>query len=402
MPIAAVPDTHCEECSHPVPAACLVTVVEGDRLCPDCAGDTICAGCATPTRHASPTVDSNSRCSNCLIGWDRCRRCDLFTSNALVLVERTTEVAVCRTCAPDYERCVDCNVRAVHTTDTDRGEVCSDCLRSYDECMDCEQLVPIEVDRCAACTCHDDERIHFYNYHPTPIFHGEGSLFLGMELELITPRKYFSDAVDLAIDHLDGLGYLKRDGSIRPIGFEMVTHPMSWDYARASFPWQLLTKLHLLDCRTDSSVGIHIHVSRSGFTSPAHILRWMKLFYRNESQVCTLARRRSDQWAKFSPAAREAAAEYAKGSTRGDRYHAINVRPEHTFELRIFQSSLRQRQVKAALAFAAASVEYTRTLTAAQVVRHHGWEWPVFCAWLASRPEYSDLHTELQELECAC
>ncbi|MGW4371991.1 hypothetical protein ACWEKT_40950, partial [Nocardia takedensis] len=186
-------------------------------------------------------------------------------------------------------------------------------------------------------------------------------------------------------------------------GFEMVTHPMSWDYARTRFPWQLLNKLRLLGCRTDESVGIHVHVSRAGFDSPAHIYRWLKFVYRNESRVTVLARREDSEWARFTDGARSDAREYAKGSRAGrGRYQAINVYPVHTFEMRMFASSLRPRQVKAALGFAAASVEYTRTLTAAQVARSRGWEWSAFCAWLAPRPQFRDLYTELEELACAC
>ncbi|WP_232839988.1 hypothetical protein [Nocardia aurea] len=401
MPTATVLEEQCEECSQSVTADRLVTLVEGDRWCGDCAR--FCEGCAAPTRHTSHTVDDTYLCARCLLGWHRCERCDLFTED---LVSVVSGPQVCSSCSQHYDLCSDCGDRTDFTYTVDGGdEVCSDCRNdSYHYCSDCELLVPTCDSRCEECARgSDDYRVHDYYYRPNPVFYGDGPLFLGLELELITPTSTFTDAVDLAVEHLGGLGYLKEDGSIRPNGFEMVTHPMSWDYARADFPWRLLNKLRLLGCRTNASVGIHVHVSRTGFTSPAHIYRWLKFVYRNESQVCTLARRRGSEWAEFSPQAREAAVEFAKGSTAGfGRYQAINVYPEHTFELRIFASSLAPRQVKAALGFAAASVEYTRTLTAADIARRRGWEWSAFCTWLTTRPEYSDLLTELQELACAC
>ncbi|WP_433621031.1 hypothetical protein [Nocardia sp. CA-120079] len=404
MPTTTVPDTRCEDCALIVASDTVVTLVEGDRVCGDCAtGLSLCDGCAIHTREVGYTVTDTALCPRCLDGWSRCDRCDLFTRDITAVIDGPD---VCPTCVENYDRCDECGAYADHTETVQGGnEVCSTCrFDDYHYCEDCDTLIPLSDDRCDNCYHEGGHHlVHDYDYRPQPSFHGEGPLFLGMELELITPHSQFDDAVELAVAELGDLGYLKEDSSISPCGFELVTHPMSWDYARTRFPWQLLNKLRLLGCRTDSSVGIHVHVSRAGFSSPAHIYRWLKFVYRNESQVITLARRRSRDWAEFSPEARSSAAEFAKGSTNGwGRYQAINVYPAHTFELRVFASSLYPRQVKAALAFAAASVEYTRTLTAAQVARRRGWEWSAFTAWLSTRPDYADLLTELEVLQCAC
>ncbi|MEV0299121.1 hypothetical protein [Nocardia sp. NPDC050710] len=404
MPTATLNTTQCEECALPVSDDALVPTIEGDRLCDACAAElSMCEQCGTHTRATSHTVSDEYLCSRCLSGWTRCDRCDLYTREITAIVEGPD---VCESCSHDYERCGDCGARARYTETVEGGdEVCTYCRNeNYHYCEDCYTLIPYDNRCCEDCddgTGHDS--VHNYSYRPQPLFHGEGPLFLGMELELITPHTQFGDAVDLAVGQLGDLGYLKEDASISPCGFELVTHPMSWEYARTRFPWQLLNKLRLLGCRTDTTVGIHVHVSRAGFSSPAHIYRWLKFVYRNESQVTTLARRRSRDWAEFSPEARSRAGEYAKGSKHGwGRYQAINVYPEHTFELRVFASSLYPRQVKAALAFAAASVEYTRALSAAQVARRRGWEWSAFTAWLRSRPDFADLLTELEVLRCAC
>ncbi|MFE9324032.1 hypothetical protein ACIHDR_41645 [Nocardia sp. NPDC052278] len=405
MPTATVPDMRCEECALAVAPDSLIAIAEGDRVCEGCAQTlSFCDGCGSHARSTGHTITNTALCDRCLNGWSRCDRCDLFTREITAVIDGPD---VCRICVEDFDRCEDCGARAHHTETVDGGdEVCSYCRNeNYHYCEDCYTLIPLSDNRCE--DCYDDRRshrlVHDYDYRPEPLFHGEGSLFLGMELELITPHSQFDDAVELAVADLGDLGYLKEDSSISPCGFELVTHPMSWEYARTRFPWQLLNKLRLLGCRTDATVGIHVHVSRAGFSSPAHIYRWLKFVYRNESQVTTLARRRSPEWAEFSPQARSRAAEFAKGSTAGwGRYQAINVYPAHTFEVRVFASSLYPRQVKAALAFAAASVEYTRTLTAAQVARRRGWEWSAFTAWLTTRPQYADLLTELEVLRCAC
>lgn len=89
------------------------------------------------------------------------------------------------------------------------------------------------------------------------------------------------------------------------------------------------------------------------------------------------------------------------GLTAGDLTGARHPARVHTFELRVFASSLRPRQMLAALAFAAASVEYTRGLTAAEIARRRGWEWAAFTAWVRTSPQYSPLLAEMEAFACA-
>ncbi|WP_280335035.1 hypothetical protein [Nocardia wallacei] len=244
-----------------------------------------------------------------------------------------------------------------------------------------------------------------YDYKPNPLFFGTGPLYLGMELEIIVPRRVYGECTDLAGERLGSLAYLKADSSIRPLGFELVTHPMAYSYALERFPWHLLGELADLGCESDARVGLHVHASRAGFDSPAHIYRWAKLLYRNESQTVAVARRRSDRYAGFSAAARARIRDSAKGDLHRfglDKYQAINPLPRHTLELRVFAGSLDPRVVQAALAFTTASIEYTRTLTSADVLHHGGWSWPRFTAWVHDRPEYAPLTAEWEDLACAC
>ncbi|WP_280423712.1 hypothetical protein [Nocardia carnea] len=251
--------------------------------------------------------------------------------------------------------------------------------------------------------CAYPQRVRAYSYKPDPRFHGEGPLYLGLELEVIVPSDRHNDAVSVATEQLGRLGYLKNDSSIRPMGFEIVTHPLSYRFALEQFPWPLLGELVALGCWTDSTVGLHVHASRAGFDSPAHIYRWMKLLYRNENEVSALARRRS-RYAPFDRAARARARDTAKGHKHAvglDRYQAINPHPRDTLELRIFASSLDVGQVQAALAFTAASIDYTRRLGVPDI-RAGAWEWAVFAAWVGGRPEYAALTAEMEALACAC
>ena len=124
-------------------------------------------------------------------------------------------------------------------------------------------------------------------------------------------------------------------------------------------------------------------------------------FYRNQDEVTTLARRESNVWAAFHASDRQRVKDYAKGGM-GSRYRAINTQNTTTFELRIFASSLQPQEVQAALALAAASVEYTRDLTVRDIVRSDGWGWSSFVAWARQHPAYRPLVAEMEALQCAC
>ncbi|MFI5496624.1 hypothetical protein [Actinoplanes sp. NPDC051859] len=324
----------------------------------------------------------------------RCERCADVQTNL-----------VCSSCVS----CNDCQ-RVIRQDDVqetlDGAEVCETCLfTAYSRCWECDGWNR-DGDDCAN-GCDDDDDVYCgglireYGYKPGPDFRGDGPLFLGPEIEVEVFDGDLRRCAQLAIDHLGELGYLKEDGSLHH-GFEIVTHPMSYDWAIAHFPWDMLAELQRSGCRTNDDTGMHVHVSRAAFTGAGHIYRWMKFVYRNESDVIALARRTSTLFAAFSADARRSVKDHAKGGYGDDRHHAINTTNAATFELRMFASSLEPAEVKAALAFAAASIEYTRELTVAAICHDRGWTWQAFVGWLAEHPTYAPLHNHLEQQSCAC
>src|SRR5690606_4121417 len=107
-----------------------------------------------------------------------------------------------------------------------------------------------------------------------------------------------------------GIAYIKEEASTGSI--EIVTHPMSLDWAMQNFPWEVLSELKALGSGTDDA-GLHIHVNRNGFDSVIHTYWWLRLVYDNEREVSRLARRVSDMWAAFRQQDRENLAYYASG-----------------------------------------------------------------------------------------
>lgn len=272
-----------------------------------------------------------------------------------------------------------------------------------------------------------------WDYQPSPIFHGTdpNNTFYGLELE-VTTEDY--RAAVIARHHLGDLGYLKSDGSVN--GFEIVTHPMSMDYANAHFPWAMLG-----DLRTNGNCsvrardnGIHVHVSRDGFSSPSHLYRWMKFIYRNQHAVEAIAGRVANSWARFSDEHRDAQIIHVGGkkhrgkplpspcgrcahcqayrpaecyvilrasdfrgtdATLDSRYAAINTTNRATLEVRVFAASLRKERVQARLQLVASSVEYTRGLTCQEIAKNDGWEWSAFTDYLNASAVDSDRYAAI-------
>lgn len=370
--------------------------IDGGSVCEDCVYSCPqCYRCGTRAITLTDTNCAGRLCSECMSRLNPCVVCADVTS-AMQRVD--TGGVVCEICARLFDQCFQCERFTRHSRYVVGNQrACAECARQLRACRDCGTLIRGRghCDRCA-----DPYKVWNYFYRPDPIFHGDGPLFLGMELEVVVPVDRYDDTVTIAVDALGPLAYLKRDSSIQPAGFEIVCHPMTYQYALTGFPWQMLDDLHVMGCRTNTSVGLHVHASRAGFTGPAHVYRWMKLVYRNHAEVTALARRTSRRYAPFEPGTRARAKDLAKGARHAlglPRNQAINPHPRDTLELRVFASSLEAQQVQAALAFTDASIRYTADLTIPEI-RAGGWDWDRFTDWTSRRLEYSPLLAELADL----
>lgn len=351
-----------------------------------------------------------------------CDRCSAFAADDSYTCydEDSTSIDLCYRCANfQYRVChgPTCYNR-IHP-DLTSCPVCDEereCL-----CTDCRQQRGEEIDEFDSDADGEDSGglIHSYSYRPDLVFRGGGgrtgtdragrdrALYLGFELEVSTYGANTREAAELVTETFAPcagrrreLGFLKADGSINR-GFEIVTHPMTYEWANEHFPWDMLDRLHAIGVRGDESCGMHVHASRAGFRNENHIYRWMKFFYRNQLPVEQIARRKSHQWASFREGHREQIKRFSKGEKYGaERYSAINVQNDETFEVRVFASAVNKVQVRAALGLVAASIEYTRHLTAQQILKENGWGWPAFYKWVKSNDIYAPLAAEMERVTC--
>lgn len=294
--------------------------------------------------------------------------------------------------------CSSCEAEELASTLTAIGE-CRDCSRPV--CSVCGyRFDPYEDDEtCDECLAERSSRmVHDYSYRPRPNFlklpdDPDNGLYFGFELEVgtdepgeLAERLYHSHGAE------ESVLYCKHDGSVD--GVEIVSHPMTHGYFSERFPFAMFTDRQLsVDEVQPIGHGLHVHVSRSGFKSQAHVMRWLLLIYKNSAEIERLARRKSAEWAGFTDGHR--CGRKAKGSRTGERYVAVNANNRDTLEVRVFRSTWKEQELRAALDFMHASVIYTRTLTAHDVIRDNGPSWSRFRRWVAEREQYAALDREL-------
>ena len=358
-----VTEALCEQCNGSVAPDDSVLSNAGETLCSDCTYT--CERCHWVGNSYNDnycTIDGNEvwcqTCTEFHATW--CERCEEYTTGNTFYI-RDTHESWCEGCA-DH-----------------RATWCEDCDEYYaDGCQNCNEV---------------GRDIHDYNYRPDPIFRsveGESTkLYFGIEIETEVSRSGYDlmTCSDYAarLEHEYDLAYLKHDGSLNN-GFEIVTHPASHAYyMKEDNPlWSTIETLrsqpYAMKSWDTGTCGLHIHISRAGFSSGAHQHRFLQLVYSNPEFYSTLAGREASHWAKFDDVVRSKREIDDDGyynykswrsykhklerhtNNSSDRYSAVNTLNRHTLEMRIFRGSINPRTVKAALDLAHASVEYTREL----------------------------------------
>jgi len=330
-----------------------------------------------------------------------CERCE---------AEMDSEATYCPECQAICERCSD--VVDSDNTGYVQGDVwCDDCRSDHafwcercDEyydmnrfsyyyvdnscyCEDCVGEVAYYCENCDEwrsddCCNSDDAIIKDYSYKPDPVFHGTNKhgLYLGWELETQLEQGDLMERAEYANMNLEGLAYLKHDGSLRN-GFEIVTHPVAHNLLRErelDRYWRTIEELRTTynmrswDVRTNEC-GLHVHVSRAGFSGSLHKHMFLRLIYGNPEMMSKFAGRLS-RFASFSDVwhndmfGRPYRNYKSKLNRGGERNSAVNTYPEHTIEVRFFRGTLSKEGILACLDLVQACVEYTRHLTSRDVM----------------------------------
>lgn len=324
-----------------------------------------------------------------------CRCSDLTLSRTSKAFNGDT---YCRSCYEDATCiCFSCDER-IYTDDSYVAEGdrwCGDCYHDeFVECERCDEPVRVseanEVEDSYYChACYNREfsnpsggssgTIQNYSYKPSPEFfkvNPDDKVFFGIELEVertnskIDPNRM---AGMISGDHL----YFKKDGSISN-GFEIVSHPLSYEWIKANED-TFKTMCNLLAdsgyrSYDSTTCGMHIHVSKNLFTT-WHLYRFMKFFQDNKSFVIKVSQRKEDQfnrWAGFADSGENPEfigdnliIKVKNKTTHGrNRYLAINLENEHTVEIRIFRGTVKYPSFMKNIEFIHSVYEYTQSTNA--------------------------------------
>ena len=269
--------------------------------------------------------------------------------------------------------CACCGERIFRTDNAgDRcTPLCASCRDlEYTTCTRCGQLIHNDDacyfgmhdddPYCESCMdAMEDHPIHNYNYKPQPIFHGEGTRYFGVELEIDEAGESDANAreiLSVANEERQHV-YCKHDGSLND-GFEIVTHPMTAAYHRESMPWErVLERARSLGYYSHqaSTCGLHIHVNRSSFGENedeviARILYFVERHWNELLQFSRRTRSQLDRWAArygYKDHPTELMEHVKKGGA--GRYTCVNLMNDDTVEFRIFRGTLKYNTLIAAI-----------------------------------------------------
>lgn len=298
------------------------------------------------------------------------------------------------------DRCEDCGTLcdccedAVPISETyhviGEGEWCERCLQdSAVTCIACNDYHHCEyVSMCASCDedyCHDcmaehggecesGGLIHEYGYKPRPQFMGRGPRYFGVELEIDGAGASAENAeAVLAHSKDEALFYLKHDSSLEA-GFEIVTHPMSFDYHMNSFPWEAIadTAIGLGYTSHDAKTcGLHVHVSRKAIGKSAED-KLLLLMWLHWEQIFKFSRRENDGWCRQQYTYDKACVAGLMDAKQKGHSVALNTEHAETLEFRIFRGSLNTHTIRAAISF---------VNTLVNIAKYHGIIWVYKSKW---------------------
>lgn len=244
----------------------------------------------------------------------------------------------------NYTHCERCG-RVIHNDNTYYLNDDDD----YPYCLDC-------------CETIRNSSIKSYNYKPEPIFYGSGNLFMGVELEIDKGGEYdkhASNILDVANRSCEHI-YCKHDGSINN-GFEMVSHPMTFDYHLNTMNWHEVfdTAIEMgYRSHQTKTCGLHIHVNRSAFgkdyeTQEEVIGRIVFFVEKHWNELLKFSRRTEaniNRWASRYGISTTAKDTYKNAKDKHcGRYVAVNLENYNTIEFRIFRGTLNHKTFIATL-----------------------------------------------------
>lgn len=341
----------------------------------------ICEGCEDLTEDLNE-VNGMNVCRYCYSNrTSTCTFCDQLTLNRQGQDLRNGWC--CNNCLDENTfSCDDCGYSISNSEESELESICTSCFGNYSECGTCGQF-DREVGVYGNCsTCESlklSSKIRSYSFRPKPKFFGEDldNLYFGIELEVDDVSNNCEELTDVTSAIKENFYYYKWDGSLEN-GFEIVTHPMSVDFA-SDYDWN--TKLETINSygltsQNNDTSGLHIHVSRKGMGSnkteiDETISKVLFLHERFKNEIIQFSRRGGENsYARFYTLMHgDTPKKLLEKAKSGERYSIINLEPNHTIEFRGFKGTLNGDHLKAAIQFTYEIIQFARLSTEDEVAK---------------------------------
>lgn len=360
-------------------------------VCNDCEPDdyVVCDDCGELVKEDETytTHDSRLICTNCYDsnGYYICDRCGLAIEDSYCIHIEDTNEYMCSDCADRYcYQCMDCggwysSDRII--TDNEGQHLCEDCYyNSYYTCALCGEFVRTDDcywDDCADepyCACCYEEEFQnkfistYHSHNKWTVHYTENErndymsdkLTLGLEIEVEGDTDFaegFMERVD------NDLIYLEKDSSVE--GFEIITQPMTREYATEVFPNKISKGFEYLkdnDFKGHDAGGIHIHVANYGDTRLT-VYKLKRLLYNIDSKqqglLLELTQRKKYELERWADNQVPYVMSIEDAYHQTSRYEALNLDDRTgTLEFRIFNSNLRVEKISKNIEMVYALLDY--------------------------------------------
>ena len=363
---------YCAACATGICHYCGAGGVElRDNACPSChATLKPCNSCGKlhKTLEKSPIGDV---CMTCVKQNEFyfCSHCETWHTRKNYL---TTKNA-CKTCAADMKQCYHCG-NLVFTSMLQEiypGKfICKrhlthgycDCCGESAELVNYtfpshSQAADAHIHLCGTCLFEEKfGTIKRYHYKPAGKFKPtfvEGLAYFGVENEVNfeegTVAKLRVCKELQKQDPEEDYYYMKKDASVYH-GFEIVTHPFTFEYFKESFPLNNIFNVSEKYIHSDQC-GMHVHISKDAFSN-AQLFKFMQFLEQNQDFATIIAERHPNDYC--SAVEKDGMIRKAIEKSGGDRGQ-VNLQPEHTVEVRMFQGAITKEQFSK-------NVEFTHAL----------------------------------------
>lgn len=388
----------CSRCDEEVAEEYTNETQDDGLVCDKCYSDYHrCEGCNKKYHEDDMrTASDDYYCDDCFSDLLFCEHCEEYvpTDEGCTVHARSGDEIWCDSCVDNQAwYCDGCSERHsdYYSSYHIRGSninVCEDCRDNihYFECVECNEdwhadycTNPNDDNDnwiCSNCARNGGGRINNYSYKPRAVFfkadgqnvNERNDLFFGIELEVEQKDSSVSRYdITKRIEHESY--YFKSDGSLDN-GFEIVTHPMTFEYIhqhKTDIFQKALDTLIANGYRSydSNTCGIHIHLSKKAFGT-WQLYRFIKFFIDNKEFVVAISQRKPDQLERWSAIEEETNSEliYKAKKKNGDgqrkRYVAVNLQNDRTVEIRLFRGTLNIQSFMKNVEFCYALFSFTR------------------------------------------